>query len=264
VARDRQVEQFRNDLESERSKAIEEFRSDIAFRATKRQRLANEVIAWSVPILDGIDDLYWQLGNIVHGDFYQALDPSGNENLPSDWSITYDYGMNSTLYMFAKYFCWMGLLEDRLNFDFFDSAEERDAFFDQMWKPRTTLAQWPLRKMDLSDCSGPDRQIFAIEQRGIGAAMCVTENGERGCLSYAAFLEKKDDPPLQNLLKPLRSFLEALTPDSCRGKRLLLMHEELAEAREQWKKKLRQDIASGVQPPLVPPVQPRQPSPRQT
>jgi hypothetical protein len=114
----------------EATKPLEEHRSELAVRASKHQRLADEILPWSVPVLDAIDELQRRLENILDGSLFVSLDRSADGAAPG-WSITSDDVMESTLYAFAKYFCWMDLLSERLTFGFFDSLEAREELFRQ-------------------------------------------------------------------------------------------------------------------------------------
>jgi hypothetical protein len=147
--------------------------------------------------------------------------------------------MDSTLYAFAKYFCWMDLLSERLTFGFFDSLEARKEFFQAMWNPRGPLTRYP----PLVPCSGHDAQVFAVQQRGIGEAMRVGQDGDIRCLSYAEFLIRHQEPGLAAQLAPLRAFLEGLTPDTCRGRRLMEMSEFLEASKTHWEQELRECMA---------------------
>jgi hypothetical protein len=150
--------------------------------------------------------------------------------------------MDSTLYAFAKYFCWMDLLSERLTFGFFDSLEAREEFFQAMWTPRGPLTWYPYRPP--VPCSGDDAQVFAVQQRGIGEAMRVGQNGDIRCLSYAEFLIRQHEPDLAAQLAPLRVFLERLTPDTCRGRRLMQMSEFLEASKTHWEQELRECMPS--------------------
>jgi hypothetical protein len=58
----------------EATKLLEEHRSELALRASKHQRLADEVLLWSVPVLDAIDELQRRLENILDGSLFVSLD----------------------------------------------------------------------------------------------------------------------------------------------------------------------------------------------
>jgi hypothetical protein len=49
------------------------------------------------------------------------------------WSIRYDYFIFPiTIYLFSQYFCWTGLLEEKLSFKLFDNQHDKEAFFPRI------------------------------------------------------------------------------------------------------------------------------------
>jgi hypothetical protein len=48
--------------------------------------------------------------------------------------------MPSTLFLFAEYFAWIRLLQERLSFELFESQETKDRFFAAIWGVTKALA----------------------------------------------------------------------------------------------------------------------------
>lgn len=235
--------------------ALERYKSVEAFQAFKRQRLANEVIHWSVPVLAAMEDLERRLALILNlkNQTWPFLDPSRNER-KSSWSMTHDYMMSSTLYSLGRYFCWMDLLQEKLNYDFFESYQERRTFFDKMWEPRLPLAWWPWERHQASDKpvegkdvnKHDDAQMFAFQQRSLGEAMRYIENGEPRCMTYAEFIARRHEAVLASQLEPLKAFLNGIHPESRRWTRLTLLSSRLTESKKHWIEQLKKDMVTAA------------------
>jgi len=181
------------------------------------ERVRQEVIRWANPILGAVGELIGRLGNILEHQGYLALSKDGQKRLNPDWSMSYDYFMSSTLYLFGQYFAWVQMLQEKLNFELFQSQKEKDKFFEAIKEVGSSLSGFPPKYQ----CSGKDTQVFRLQQRAIGELLIIHENDRIGCLSYPNFLQKMNDPAFSSHLKPLRLLLEDLNQkDDCRWKRL--------------------------------------------
>lgn len=204
---------------------------ELASRAARADRIRQEVVRWANPIFGAVDDLERRLGNILNDDGYLALSPDASGQINPEWSISYDYFLPSTEFLFCQYFCWVRLLEEKLSFEFFEKQKEKDDFFEKVRAVRHTLTAFPL--LGLADVPGAgDRQIFALQQRSLGEVVAVSSNGESRCLTYSAFVEKRSDPTFALMLHPLTTFIDRLQPtDARRWRRLQLMAQALKELR---------------------------------
>jgi hypothetical protein len=69
--------------------------------------------------------------------------------------------------LFAQYFCWTGLLEEKVSFELFDNQDDKKAFFEQIWAVNRNLSEYPLD--ELKGIKGEeDTQIFKLQQRKYG------------------------------------------------------------------------------------------------
>lgn len=207
-------------------------KSDLEVQLKKEERIRQEVIRWSNPILASVKELKGRINNIID-EGYLALNKEYKDQVNPNWSISYDYFMNSTLYLFGQYFCWIRMLEEELNFELFESQTEKDDFFRVMKKVSNSLSTFPPRY----SCIGKDMQIFRLQQRVIGELCVIVDaNDRRRVISYADFLRKMEggDDSFKLHFYPLRNFLEDISPKSdCRWKRLLATQQALNELESQ-------------------------------
>lgn len=202
--------------------------SKLELKLKKQERIYQEVIRWSNPILASIQELKGRLDNIVD-EGYLALNKNCERQVNPNWSISYNYFMNSTLYLFGQYFCWIRMLEEELNFELFESQVEKDNFFLAVKKVSKSLSSFP----PSYDCYGKDVQIFRLQQRVIGELfMILNVSDKRSVISYADFLNKLEDQnkSFKEHLSPLQDLLEEINPKSdCRWQRLLAVRKALIE-----------------------------------
>ncbi len=207
---------------------IQKRRHELALEAenSREERIRQEVIRWANPILGTVKDLESRLRNILYNKGYQVLSEESQKQIDLNWSISYDYFMYSTLYLFGQYFAWVQMLQEELNFELFQSQQEKDKFFEAVEKVSSSLGSFPPNYR----CSGKDTQLFRLQQRAIGELLILRENDQRKCLSYPEFLLKLSDHNFNQHLKPLRSLLEDVDPqDDCRWKRLEATQQALIE-----------------------------------
>ena len=137
--------------------------------------------------------------------------------------------MESTLFLFAEYFAWIRLLQERLSFELFESQEARDRFFAAVWEVSEALSLWPDPNID---AEGADVQVFVLQQRAIGELVIRREADAPRVVGYAEFLALRDtDPRFGRVLAPLSSLLEGVEPDTKRWQRLARTREALAGLR---------------------------------
>jgi len=202
----------------------------IKARSEKQERVRQEIVRWANPILASVRELESRLDNILEDDGYLALSQNYATHVNPNWSITYDYFMPSTLFLFGQYFAWVRMLQEELSFELFESQEQEKSFFDAVYKVGKALSSFPPRYLPPGvRCSGQDTQVFILQQRVIGELMTLRDDGRR-CMGYPEFLKKLSDPEFKQHLEPLRTLLEELRPDNeCRWKRLTAAHQALVE-----------------------------------
>ncbi len=222
---DKELEQFKANI----TKELEQFKTNITAQGLREERIRKEIIRWANPILGAVQELNYRLDNILTKNCYLALSKNSEHQLNKDWSISYDYLMPSTLYLFGQYFCWIRLLQEQLNFELFETQEEKDTFFYRIHKVSKSLGSFP----PLYACKGKDAQVFTLQQRGIGEALIIRESEGLRCMRYHEFLEKMEDTLISYHLAPVRILLEGLNPnEDCRWKRLNATRDALYKLKD--------------------------------
>jgi hypothetical protein len=213
-----------NEIESQREKLRLEQEKD------RNERIRAEILRWANPILGAVEDLHKRLNNILCQMGYVALNPAYKES--PQWSISYDYFMQSTLYLFSVYFAYAEALQEELSFELFRDQEEKRELFNALASVGKALSDFP----PSYSCTGGDRQVFHLEQRSIGSVV-LREDDRTRCISYPDFRDKLGDIKFSLTLSPLQKLLEGVEPGSgCRWKRLDAVDTALAQVDEVCRK----------------------------
>lgn len=177
----------------------------------KKERERQEIVRWANPILEASSDLNGRLLNILKHDGYLALNKDFKNQ---SWSISYEYFMMSTLYVFAQYFCWIRMLQKEFNFELFDSQKDKSEFFIKLNKVSQTLSGFPPYH------GSGDVQVFRVQQRALGELMIASFDGNVRCLTYPEFISHMKDPDFSKYFDPLIHLLDNLERDGGRWNRL--------------------------------------------
>jgi hypothetical protein len=214
-----------NEIEGQREKLRLEQEKD------RNERIRAEILRWANPILGAVEDLNRRLANILRQRGYFALNPAYKET--SQWSISYDYFMQSTLYLFSVYFAYAEALQEELSFELFRDQEEKKELFSALVSVGKALGDFP----PSYSCTGGDRQVFHLEQRSIGSVV-LREDDRTRCISYPAFRDKLSDDKFSLTLSPLQKLLESVEPGpgNCRWKRLEAVDAALTQVDEVCRK----------------------------
>jgi hypothetical protein len=195
-------------------------------REQRQERIRLEVLRWANPILGSVRSLRSRLENILDQDLYVALDRKAKWSLSEDWAMDRVYAVESTLFVFAEYFAWVQLLHERMSFELFESEETKDKFFNAVWKVSGALSKWPDSRVK---GKGRDAQVFVLQQRAIGELLIVRDGENPRVLGYADFLERRNKPPLKDMLAPLDALLSGLEKGTKRWQRLQNTRTALVE-----------------------------------
>jgi len=221
-------ERIEREVEAEYKKQISIKKAEA--EASKQERIRSELARWSNPLQAAVDNLYFRLDNLLNQQAYLALSEKNADQIDPNWSIDYDYFLNSTLYLFAHYVAWIDLFEKELSIELFKSYDEKEKLLESIRVVRSCLSSYPTKY----NCYGKDVQVFSLQQRAIAELLIISENGSKGCMKYPEFLKnlKKDDD-FRYHFKPLQALIEDITPDGdCRWKRLEATMNALRELRE--------------------------------
>jgi hypothetical protein len=220
------------------SRDLESHKKRIAIAAAKTDRIQQEVIRWANPIVGAVDELHRRLLNILTKQGYIALAPEPNPPIGSSWSITYDYFLPSTVFLFCRYLCWVRLLEENMSFELFSRHDDKDAFLGKIRAVGHTLSGYPLA--ELYDLEGEeDRQIFSLQQQALGEALIVRDGCKLRCMRYSEFLQEWPEEAFKHEFDVLVAFIDGLQPtDYHRWRRLELMDKALQELDDECRRLL--------------------------
>lgn len=194
----------------------------------RRERVRSELIKWSNDVNVAVDDLYGRLGGILHQNGYIALNSAYVRSPTSVWSVTHEYYINSTLFLFGQFFGWIQLLREDVNYEIFRNARENMDLATAMLGVSKSLGDYPL-----TYCVGHDAQVFRLQQRAIADLFIVTGEGTPRMLRYHEFISRKDAPDFAPHLDPLRELLVGISPEGdCRWPRIVHLYGTLGELKK--------------------------------
>jgi hypothetical protein len=204
-------------------KQLETFSTDFASRAVKAHRIREDLERWANPILRAVMELQRRLDNILKNEGYLALSPDAKNRVNSEWSVTHEYFLSSTIFLFSQYFCWVRLLEERLSFELFERHSDKDDLLKKIRDVRRTLSEFPLAELRGLSGAG-DRQIFCLQQRGMGEMLALSDGVNLRCMRFSEFLQNWSEPEFRHRFEPLTRLLDGIGPTNAhRWKRLELM-----------------------------------------
>jgi hypothetical protein len=230
------LEKYKNEIRAEYEQKFEKYKIQLAHE----DRIRNEIVRWSNPILSAVTELKNRLGNILKYEGYLALSEHPEQKINPNWTIRYDYFFPSTVYLFSRYFCATDLLEEKLSFELFEKHELKDRFFEKVHAVGNVLSEFPLQKLDeerIGDLT--DRQVFGLQQRAIGESLVAPDGADSRCMRYSEFLQKWKDPSFQLVVEPLTTFIKEVGLETKRPwKRTELMSDALEELRRKCRELL--------------------------
>jgi hypothetical protein len=214
-------------VKSALARELEAAKAGIAAAAARGERARVEIERWASPIRGAVRDLERRLVNIQAEGAWIALSPDPEARVPG-WTIGHDYFLRSTAYLFCQYFCWAGLLRRQLRFDLFRDGLDRNDFLALLRAADRCLSSWPLDPPIEAPPGDLDRPVFNLEQRAIGESCVVGQGAQEGCIGYASFLDRWEDPAFRTRIAPLLALLSGLSPETKhRWERLSLLRDAL-------------------------------------
>jgi hypothetical protein len=220
-------------VKDEIARGMEAYKLELQAVAKSDERIRLEILTWANPILEAVNDLESRLRNILTTKGFQALRPGFTD---PQWSVSHEYFLDSTLFLFAQYFCWTHMLQQELSFELFRSQKEMKDFFARISAVSGKLSDFPpyfnAEKKEY-DGSGNDTQVFRLQQRAIGEMLAARREERRSCRAYSWFLTKLKDPDFSAAFDPLRKLLVATKSEERRWKRLIDTHVALVELQQE-------------------------------
>ena len=223
--------------ESEFKKSIVRYTKEIENIFARNERIRQELIRWSNPISGSVDALRYRLENILDDGGYLALSSDWNNGEDSNWSITHEYLMSSTEYLFCQYYCYVELLREKLSFELFYNHREKDRFFEKTRAVGRALSDFPHEELELREFpKSGDMQVFNLQQRLLGEIVMVRDGDMDRCMRYSEFLIGRQELNSRGAFDPLVAFLKDLNPtNKHRWCRLVLMKSALDELGKECK-----------------------------
>jgi hypothetical protein len=176
-------------------------------RRELEERIRQETLRWAGPILSAVDDLRHRLRNLLT-DGYRPLDPAWQPK--AEWSITHEYLLSSTMYLFAAYFGYTELLTRSLSPEIFRSLQKKDKFYGALNAVADTANVYPVP--DEWSYTPGDCQVFRLQQRAIGELTAVWDSEAPRCLTYPEFMANLADPVFAAHFEPLRALVIGIEP----------------------------------------------------
>lgn len=227
---------LKDDLSRQTTRDIETFKQTLDAERGKELRLRREAQRWANPILGALDELSHRLFNILNREGYYGLDSSLVASHRT-WSMSFDYMMSTTLFLFAQYFCWARLLEAGVSIELFESMAARMTFSKEMFEAVSApLSDYPLGDSGDSEGAVRDAQVFSLQQRALGEAVTIGNGDERRCMTLHEFLDALEQKKLEMRVDPLRRFLKDIRPsdDDLRWRRLGFLLRNLTNLRTRF------------------------------
>lgn len=142
------------------------------------------------PLLAASYELQARLYNILQLKFVEKY-------ISDDTAGKRSAAIESTLYVFAQFFCWREIIRRDVQYLRFSR--------DRQTREIGALLQ-DIGETFLSEKYGSQFMIWRVEQRGLGERMIVSADSKMTCLGYASFIERR--PTMQEWLHPLEHDLE--------------------------------------------------------
>jgi hypothetical protein len=113
---ERSVLMLQAELETQRQEHLAGYRARIEEHAKRKERIREEVLRWANPVFGAVQGLERRLDNILNNGYYHALHETDEERpVDPDWAVSYEYALPTTLFLFAEYFAWIRLLQEKLS-----------------------------------------------------------------------------------------------------------------------------------------------------
>lgn len=110
------------------------------------------------------------------------------------WPMTKKHYLHSTIYLFAKYFCWVEILRRDIQFLNFGDDKKTNDFNYFLKKIERCLAETGLKNfLNPGTNISSDRPIFQLMQTEIGESLIVEEGALKQCMMYWNYIETIDD-----------------------------------------------------------------------
>ncbi len=218
------LEELKSELKHKSEVLLAQHKKALDIKAATDERIRREVVRWANPIFNSVKDLQCRLNNILEDEGYKALDPA-TASTDSQWSMTYEYFMESTLYLFGQYFCWVHMLTQELSLELFHTSADKERFAAARYAVSGALGDYP--PSFPVHGTGYDRQVFHFQQRAIDEMLSVSHKGSRSCVAFPKYATKRSEAEFTVAFDPLRQLLDKVKPGERRWERFCATREAL-------------------------------------
>jgi hypothetical protein len=179
-------------IEERRQKDFEDYKAVVAERAGIR----TTVKKYSRAILLSAGDLQDRLWHLC-----EEIAPSDNKillvnddlaTICDSWPMTKRHYLTSTMYLFARYFCWVEILKSRISLLEFNDDTETSAFNYHIKRVERMFAETGLHDFAKPKPS-TDKPLFQLMQSEIGECLRDNSGGEDQCKPFHQFRVNYDD-----------------------------------------------------------------------
>lgn len=107
------------------------------------------------------------------------------------WPMTKRHYLLGTLYLIARYLCWVEILKAQIRLLEFNDDDKTSAFHYHLKRVERALAETSLQEF-ASNRISTDKPLFQLMQTEIGECLRTGEQGDYECMGFLAFQENHD------------------------------------------------------------------------
>lgn len=109
-----------------------------------------------------------------------------SSTISGTWPMTKKHYLTGTLYLFARYFCWVEILKSRIRFLEFNDDTKTNVFNYHLKRVERMLAETSLQDFAQQTIS-TDKPVFQLMQNEIGESLRTASGTEDQCISFHEF-----------------------------------------------------------------------------
>lgn len=102
------------------------------------------------------------------------------------WPMTKRHYLLGTMYLIARYLCWIEILKNRVRLLEFNDDDKTTEFYYHVKRVERVLAETSLQEFSVHRIS-TDKPLFQLMQSEIGECFLSVENGEHDCIGFLQF-----------------------------------------------------------------------------
>lgn len=155
----------------------------------------------AIVLLTAIDlqDRLWHLCNQSESKKPILLENDPKKPIYNSWPMTKEHYLTSTVYFFARYFCWVEILKSKVRYLDFGDDDKTNEFSYHIKRIERALAETDFQRYQLFPEEIPEKKIFQdyplfqLLQAEIGQSILKNDNDPE-CRNYHEFLGIFENP----------------------------------------------------------------------